>query len=185
MNPTHVGRLPFGRRLHLTDSTGRSACSQALIQVHPIEQTRLEFDGLWCGTCLAFLDVYLKANPPPPGPRLARHLIEWITSFKALATETSLRLRGERFPPRKPRRVPFVQRPPLSSRGIKRFGRPRCTREAEPTPFLLRFRRKEIFPAGAPYARNFPAPRSRPPLKRQRVERRPCALAGRRHGHSL
>ena len=128
MNPTHVGCLPSGRRVHLTDSRGRAACSRNVVDVYPIEQTRLEFDDPWCETCLArladeaasaipllelerkreeqpgvsrgealaatrfagFLADYLEENPPPAGSRLVRHLTEWITSFKALASEMRL-----------------------------------------------------------------------------------------------
>jgi len=97
--------------------------------VYPIDQTRLEFDDPWCGTCLArivdqtavaiallerarkreeqpagvsrreplaatrvaeFLADYLEENPPRAGSRIHRHLDEWVTSFKALATEMRL-----------------------------------------------------------------------------------------------
>jgi hypothetical protein len=40
MNPTHVGRLPSGKRVHLTDANGWSACSRLTHDVSPIEKTR-------------------------------------------------------------------------------------------------------------------------------------------------
>jgi len=128
LDPTHIGRLRSGGRLHLTDSRGWSACSRDVVDVFPIEQTRLKFDDPWCEHCLACLadqaasaiplfelertrdeqstvsreealamnrlaEVmadYLEENPPRAGSRIHRHLDEWVTSFKALATEMRL-----------------------------------------------------------------------------------------------
>jgi len=33
---------------------------------------------------------YLEENPPPPGSRIARHLEEWVASFRTLAVEMGL-----------------------------------------------------------------------------------------------
>ena len=51
MNPTHIGSSPKGRRVHLTDSKGWSACSRRLTDISPIDECALKFDDPWCGTC--------------------------------------------------------------------------------------------------------------------------------------
>lgn len=67
MNPTHTGSLPGGKRLHLTDATGWSACSRMTTsEVAPIEQYGYKWDDPWCGTCLA---------------RLADHAASVLTQF--------------------------------------------------------------------------------------------------------
>ena len=55
MNPTHIGSLPRGKRVHLTAAKGWSACSRRTLDVSPIEQCRYKWDDPWCGTCLARL----------------------------------------------------------------------------------------------------------------------------------
>lgn len=64
MDPTHIGSTPKGRRVHLTDSGGFSACSRRLADVSPLDQCHVKVRDPWCGTCLSRLadDAILDAR---------------------------------------------------------------------------------------------------------------------------
>jgi hypothetical protein len=51
MNPTHLGSLPGGKRVHLTDTHGWSACSRRTVDVFPIDRCSVDVET-WCGSCL-------------------------------------------------------------------------------------------------------------------------------------
>jgi len=52
MNPTHVGSFPNGRRMHLTDAKGWSACSRRTTDLVRIDQCNFKVDDPWCSVCL-------------------------------------------------------------------------------------------------------------------------------------